>query len=198
MPAKTDNIVICGPVRLSYLTVYKPRHNELKNADEFGVVLLIPKKKNDFCADPATIYKTLKATIEDVAKEKFGKVPAGFDNPLKDGDEETNNDGDPRHAGYFYMRTTAKPEYPPQLIDCKKNTVGESDGWVSGDWGKAKIALFAWEHAGRKGVSAGLRAIQFLKKDEPFGSGGSNLDGFEEEDGDTGKAKDDEYDPFVD
>jgi len=171
---------VVGPVRLSYLAVFKPRHNEMKGVEEFSAVLLIPKEPNSFCKDPKGVGKAVKGLIDGALESKFGKAPAKWDNPLKDGDVETNNDGEPKHPGYWYVNTRANLDYPPALIDGKRNKV--FDGWQSGDWGFAKLKAYAYEFEGKKGVGLGLRAIQFTRHDEPFGSS-DPTEGFEEVEG---------------
>ena len=54
MSEKTQPIVI-GPVRFSYMSVFKPRLREKDGGEkvpEYSAVLLVPKKPNEFCPDP--------------------------------------------------------------------------------------------------------------------------------------------------
>lgn len=186
-----------GPARLSYLSVFKPRANQLKNNElEFSAVLLIPKEPNEFCPDPKAVGAKIAGLIKASLEEKFGPNVAKWDNPLKDGDKETDNEGNPRNPGYWYVGVSAKGEYPPLLIDCEKNVV--TNGWGSGDWGKANVQCYAYEFQGKKGVGVGLRGIQFLKHDEQLGGGGgASLDDFDTEDGDRSTTEDTAYDPFA-
>lgn len=163
-------LVIVPAVRLSYLNVFKPRLNTLRKATEYSATLLIPKKANDFCADPLTTLKEIRETIELALKAKFKEVPKKFENCLLDGDVETDNDGEPKHAGYWFISTRSSEEYPPVLIDGKRKPVLEAKDWVSGDWGNVKLSFYGYEFEGKKGVSTSLRAVQFTRKDEPFGS----------------------------
>ena len=169
----TDTLVIFGPCRLSYLSVFSPRLNNMNGKEEYSAVLLIPKEPTEFCKDPKAVGKFVTEAIKAALAEKFGKEPPKWSNPLKDGDTETNNDNQPKHPGYWFLPVSAKAEYPPVLIDGKRNTAKPEHGWVSGDWGVVKVNFFAYEFEGKKGVSAGLRALQFLYKDEPFGSASS-------------------------
>jgi hypothetical protein len=189
---------VVGPCRFSYLTVFKARRNDLRGEDEFSTVLLFPKEPSEHAADPAPEVDALKEAIKNVATEKFGKLPPKLDVPLRDGDKETNNDGQAKHPGYWFLPVRAKAEYPPRLLDGAKRDAKEED-WVSGDWGKALVALYAYDYQGRKGVGAGLRGIQFLHKGEPFGSSSSAESAFDEEKTATAAASgEDEYDPFKD
>lgn len=167
---ETGTLVILGPVRLSYLSVFKPRMNALRKAEEYSAVLLIPKAANSFCADPAGLLKGIREAIEGALREKFKDIPKKFETCLMDGDVETDNDGEPKHPGYWYLSTRSASDYPPVLINSKRQPAIDATEWVSGDWGNVKLSFFGYEFEGKKGVSTSLRAIQFTKKDEPFGS----------------------------
>jgi hypothetical protein len=170
MKKLTETIVILGPVRLSYLNVFKPRMNNLRKSEEYSTCLLIPKVPNDKCADPNSLLKSVREVIETALKEKFKEVPKKYETCLLDGDAETDNDGNAKHPGYWFISTRSSVDYPPVLIDAKRQPVLDATSWVSGDWGNAKLSFFGYEFEGKKGVSTSLRALQFTKKDEPFGA----------------------------
>ena len=166
----TDTLVIVSNVRLSYLNVFKPRMNDLRKAEEYSGTLLIPKVANDKCPDPSASLKSIREVIESALKEKFKEIPKKYETCLHDGDVETNNEGEPKHPGYWYISSRSSTEYPPVLIDAKRQPVLDGTTWVSGDWGNVKLSFYGYEFEGKKGVSTSLRAIQFTKKDEPFGT----------------------------
>lgn len=196
MKQLTASQIIVGPVRLSYLHVFKPRLNNMKTPPEmqFSATILIPKEPNEFNSNPKAELKGIADTIKTVREEKFAKVPNGFKNPLKDGDTELNNDGEPKYPGYYYLTCTAKEEYPPKLVDTALKDV--TGGWNSGDWGYVKMNFFAFDQPASKGVSCGLKAIQFCAKDESLGGGESTADGFDAIAPASGSAAD-EFDPFA-
>lgn len=175
-----------GPVRLSYLSVFKPRANGLKNGElEFSVTLLVPKADNEFCPDFKSVGQKINELIKAALEEKFGANVPKWDNPFRDGDKETDNEGNPRNPGYWFLNCSAKAEYPPLLIDAFKAPV--TGGWQSGDWGKVNVQCYGYEHQGKRGVGVGLRGVQFLKHDEPLGGGGgASTDDFDTEAGDPG------------
>jgi len=210
---KPPVVAVIGPVRFSYMHVFKPRLNTIGDDDrmQYEVTILIPKKGNDFCKDPKAEVDKLVAIIKSAAVERFKDIPKVWKNPFKDGDKEFNKNDEPKHPGYWFASCAEKEDYPPKLIGGTKNADGEFEevtrGWVSGDWGKVKIRAYAFDHPkGGKGVGLGLQAVQFLYHDEPFGVGGNPTDGFEEvadaQPGLTGsqKPEDDpeseDYDPF--
>lgn len=196
---KPTSTGIIGPVRFSYLTVFKPRQNPNKDGIvmEYSVTMLIPKEPNSFCPEPKAIGKQVSEMVKAALLEFFKEAPPKWTNPLQDGDTELDSAGKPKHPGYWFFRAWAKDEYPPLLIDCNQDKV--TSGWQSGDWGKAKVSFYGYDRSGNKGVSCGLRGIQFLKHDEPFGSGGTSPDEFEKVAGDGPlNATAEEYDPFQD
>lgn len=201
---KIPNEGIIGMVRFSYLNVFTTRLNENKQPAvyEYSVLLMIPKKPNEFNPNPVETVKKLNALIKAGLDSKFKNgTPAVWTNPLKDGDKDLNKDtGEPRNPGYWTISATAGEAFKPLLIDGARNPV--TSGWQSGDWGMVKVRMFGYDAKGNKGVSCGLKAIQFLRHDEPIGGGITTPDEFDELNGDaplTGAPaqSDDEYDPFA-
>lgn len=164
-------LVIVQNVRLSYLSVFRPRKNALRNGEEeYSCTLLIPKTPNAFCPDPEATLKGIREAAQKTLILKFKATPKKYVDCLLDGDVETDSEGELKHPGYWFIATRAGVGYPPVLLDAKRTPVLDAKAWVSGDWGNVKLSFFGYEFEGKKGVSAGLRAIQFTKKDEPFGS----------------------------
>lgn len=193
---------IVGPVRLSYLKVFTPQKNEIKDGSplEYSVMLLFPKANCEHQPDAEGEVKALRKLLNANVFAKWGeKPPVNLRNPIRDGDKEVDGNGEPKAPGYWFMSVSAQENYPPLLIDRARAKV--TSGWHSGDWGKVQIGIFAYDKKGNKGVSAGLRAIQFLFKDESLGGGSPNADAFDVIEGATttqhGNTPE-EYDPFSD
>ncbi len=187
-----------GPVRFSYLTVFRPRLNPNKEpqVSEFSVVLMIPKEPNQFCPDPKSVGKKISELVKETLAAKFPTTPVKWDNPLKDGDEESDGQGNPKFPGYWFVRASCRDEFPPLLVDGDRQPV--TGGWQSGDWGKVLIQCYGYDQKGNKGVGVGLRGIQFLKHDEPLGTASVTPDAFDVEEGDAPIVGQQEYDPFAD
>jgi hypothetical protein len=169
----TDTIIIVGPVRLSYLNVFKPRLNKTRKQEEFSATSLIPKKAvAGFCEDPEVLLEAVRTAIEKALIAKFKAIPKKFENwVLKDGDLETDNEGEAKHPGYFYVSSRSDVSHPPVLIDAARKPIMEEKDLQSGYWGYVKISVYAYEtEEGTKGVSVSLRAIQKYKEDETFGA----------------------------
>lgn len=162
-------LVIVGPARLSYLSVFSPRKN-INEEMEYSVTVLIPKLQNEFCPNPGGELAGIKDAMKAAAGKKFGaSVPKGLESCLKDGDSETDNEGNPKQPGYWMIRAKAKEEFKPVLIKADRTPAQSSDDWVSGDWGMVKLSFYGYDQKAKKGVSCGLRAVQFLYKGEPLG-----------------------------
>jgi hypothetical protein len=163
---------IIGPVRFSYMNLFKSRFNELNKKDQYDVLVMIPKVANEFCPNTQATLKTVADTIKTLANEKWGErlKTEGFkwNRLLRDGDKDLDDEGLPREPGCWIFRASQSIEYPPPLINGNGDVV--TGGWQSGDWGRIKLAFFTYENAGNRGVSSGIRGVQFLYKGEPLGS----------------------------
>lgn len=188
-----------GTVRFAYPKVFKPFANRLKNDElEYEVTILIPKEATEQCPDPKKVGAALTAVIKSAWAEKFGEKK-GWRNPLMDGDTELNGDDEPKFPGYWFARASCKGEYPPVVVDGTRTPV--TSGWGGGDWGNVLVNAWAYDKGANKGVSLGLRGVQFLYKGESFGDGGSaSANDFPVVDNaDTSRPKDDApFDPFED
>jgi hypothetical protein len=191
---------IVGPVRLSYMNVFKTRtqtKDDGSTKEEYSVVLLIPKDPCQQNPNPRADYDGCRQAIQEVYLEKFGKNgPKVWTSCLKDGDVEIDkNTGEPKNPGFWYISCSSQPDRPPQLVNGSKVAVTEQDGWVSGDWGKVRLTFAPFDKGTNKGVSAYLSAIQFVYKDEPFAKAKDVTADFDEvPDAHIGQA----YDPFAD
>lgn len=202
-----SEVTLIGPVRLSYLSVFKPRKNDLNGEMEYSVRLLIPKTPTDKCPNPKALAKIAADAIKAAAVAKLGDKISNYDNPLRDGDTELDANDNPKEPGYWYINAKAKEDYPPDLLNASRIPATAEMGWQSGDWGKVALTFYGYDQK-KKGVGCGLRGIQFLYKDEALGGGGSVAHMFQEEKGDdptgipvgTGASaiNVDEYDPFAD
>jgi len=163
------NQVVTGEVRLCFVNLFKARAMNEGETPKYGAMVLIPK------SDKATLKKW-EAALE-VAKQegkaKFGgAVPKMLKTPLRDGDEEFEDD--PNFAGMWFFN--ASNQRRPIVVDRSKSPITEDDDEIySGVYGKAVINLFAF--AGKsKGIAAGFEAFQKTKDGERLGGGGIDID----------------------
>jgi hypothetical protein len=177
MPEKSATRVVTGKVRLSYVHIFEPYTNDPEKEARYSVTILIPK------SDKATMKKILDA--EAAAKEegkasKFGgKIPSNLSSIIHDGDEEADLDRNPEYAGHMYMAMSSKQR--PGVVDVDLNPILDSTQVYSGCYARVSINAFAYNTAGKKGVSFGLNNVQFLEDGEPLGGRTRAEDDFAED-----------------
>lgn len=163
-------------------------------------------------------HSEMGKVIARMCKDKWGKeIPAAklftyvyarADQQVDSRGPKINEDGD-YYDGYtedtFYFAASTKVEDAPEgilIVDQLRNKLPASSGHpVSGDYVNLIINAFAYEYEGKKGISASLEGVQYLRKGEPFGASKLDPSSFDEEevddtdDGeDTGKSTDDDDD----
>lgn len=162
------------PCRLSYANIWEPKQVNGTGDPKYSCCLLIPK------TDTATLVK-LEAAIDAVKKDPKsltrwgGKLPPKLKEPLRDGDEERDDD---TYAGCKFINANSSENRRPRIIDQRCNEVLDQDEVYSGCYANVKIGLFAYSASGNKGIGAGLEVIQKVRDGERL-SGGNSLDGFE-------------------
>ena len=151
--------------RLSFPQLFEPK--SFKNGDpKFSLVMLF---------EQGTDISTLKAAAKAVAINKWGadKLPANLTNPFRDGSEKEHLDG--YEAGVTFVGAKANAEYPPDVVDHAKQEIIVRKEIYAGCYCRAVVTPFAYDAAGNKGVSFGLRAVQKVGDGPSFGGGGSEL-----------------------
>lgn len=197
--AKEKKNLITPECRGSYVNFIEPR-KVTEDADP-AYSVLIPLKK-DSKATEAFMKRLLRA-VDDAVTEKFGKKIAHSKLrhfPIKDGDKETDEDGNvnPHHAGCYLIRASSK--FKPQVIDKNGNTLYTNEEVYSGAWYRVSISVWAWSHkTGGKGVSINLHNAMKVKDDERFGGGTTAAQDFGDlisEDDDENEDEDEDDLPF--
>lgn len=166
--------VVTGKVRFSFCHVFEPQAPVGGGDPKYSVTLLIPK------ADAATSAKIKAAMAE--ARENFCKrngssaLPAQPTHTLHDGDG-VRPGGDPfgpECRGCWVITVSSKQK--PVVVDAFGTAIADPTEVYSGCYGRASINFYGYNQAGKKGISAGLLAIQKLHDGEPFGTVGSASD----------------------
>jgi hypothetical protein len=162
--APTDpNIIKLTNVRLSYPQLFVAKPPEEGKEPVFSASFLLDKK-----AHKALIAQIEKAT-ERVALDAFKKKVKLNRVPLRDGNEKSEKEG----YGDEVMFVGARNAKRPVVVDRDLTPLAADDTKpYAGCYVNATIRLFAYDHkTGGKGVSASLRAVQFVKDGESFGAG---------------------------
>lgn len=163
--------VVTGKVRFSFCHLFEAQEPQGGGDPKYSVTLLIPK------SDKATMQKIEAAMKE--ARDNFCNkngataLPARPSHTLHDGDG-TRPGGEPfgpECRGCWVITVSSKQK--PVVVDAAGNAVLDPGEVYSGCYGRASINFFGYNRAGKKGLSAGLLAIQKLHDGEPFGTVGS-------------------------
>src|SRR5690554_596922 len=93
--------VVTGKVRFSYLTVFQPKAVGDSADKKYSVSLIIPKKDKKTLAK---IEDAIKAAIEQGKGKWGGKVPKNLKTPLRDGDEEKEDEA---YEGCMFLNASA-------------------------------------------------------------------------------------------
>lgn len=165
--------LVTGEVRLSYANVWEPQATKNDDGSEgkpkYSATLLIPKSDTRTLA---LIHAAQHAAIEDllgVGKGgKDGKLPPGWKNTLRDGDEEKDLEESPEYAGMMFMSTSANDNRPPGIVNAQAQPILDQSEVYSGCYIKAQIRSYTYDIKG-KGVSFGLLNLQKVRDGEPLG-----------------------------
>lgn len=161
MANNNETKVITGKVRFSYANVFEPRKND-NGTEKYSVSLLIDK-------DDTKTINSIKKAIESAKKagvSKFGgKIPAKLKEPLRDGDEEREDDEN--YKGKYFVNANATTK--PGLVDSKGRPIIDSTEFYSGCYGYASITFYAFNSKGNKGIACGLNNLMKTDDGEPLG-----------------------------
>lgn len=164
------NIIILPEVRLSFPHLFKPHAMPGSVREpQYQATFLLDNVKH------ATLITQIEKTIERVALDEFKKKVPLKHKALHDGNEKDDLEG--YGDGVHFVVASRKNR--PAVVDVDRTTpLAEADGKIyAGCYVHASIRFFAWSHpTGGRGVSAELRAVQFLKDGESFGAGPVNAE----------------------
>ena len=163
---ENDNCkVITGEVRLSYLHVFEPYASTPDKDPQYSASLIVPKSDK---ATLAVIEEAIQNAIDKGQTSVWGgKVPKTLHRPLRDGDEERDDDA---YAGSFFLNANSKKR-KPGVVDSHKETLYSSDELKSGDYGKVAIRFYPYSSNGNNGVAVALDNIMKTRDGEALGGG---------------------------
>jgi hypothetical protein len=161
--------VITGKARMSYVHVFEPAAMVEGQEKKYSVSLIIPK------SDTKTLEKVRAAIAlaTEEGKAKFGgSIPKNLKTPLRDGDEEREDDENYKDA-YFINANSARK---PGLVDENLDPILDKEEFYSGCFGRASLNFYAYNASGSKGIACGLNNLQKLADGEKLGGGGSSAE----------------------
>jgi len=121
----------------------------------------------------------LKAACEAAIVKKWGdKRPANIQMPMKDGNEKLDAEGNvrPEYQNKKFAIAKAKESDPPKVVDLELNPILDKSEIYGGCELRAAVSAYAWEFAGKKGVSLYLGNVQKTGAGEAFGGGGNSVE----------------------
>ena len=156
-------------VRFSYVHVFEPTAMNEGDTKKYSAAILIPK------TDKVTV-KAIKDAIQsalELGKSKHfgGVLPKKWENPLRDGDEEKD---DEVYAGHYFIN--AKSVRKPIILDTDKSLLEDKDEFYSGCYGRAVVNFYAYGNGiPSKGVAVGLESAMKTEDGDNLGGGGASM-----------------------
>lgn len=156
------NVIKLTNVRLSYPQLFVAKPPEEGKEPVFSASFLLDKKQH------AALIAQIEKLTERVALDEFKKKVKLARQPLRDGNEKDGKEG----YGDEVMFVSARNAKRVPVVDRDMTPLTKDDGKpYGGCYVNATIRLFAYSHpTGGKGVSASLRAVQFLRDGDSFGA----------------------------
>lgn len=182
-----DTEVVTGKVRFSYAHVFKAHAHEEGDVPKFSVSLIIPKedrktiKKINDAVKVAIETGISKFSIKIQTAIKNGKaLPTSFKMPLRDGDEEREDNEEYKRAMFLNCSSKRKPS----IINQDMEELFDETELYSGCFGRAAVNFYAFDKKGNAGIACGLNHLQKLEDGENLGgSSMSPEEAFGDDDG---------------
>lgn len=183
------------PVRFSYLHVHEAQLNSESGNMEFSVAAMIPKENTE---DVKAVQAAIESLKKQIWLDEKKKLPPQFWNPLKDGDNDSKQNGDPfpeEYKGHYILNCKSGEDSPPNVVSTTRDDKGKflpiaKNQIKSGDWGRIGINLAGYTK-GTGGVGAYLTSVQLTRQGDPLSSQRSAEDDFGDFD------DEDEVDPLA-
>lgn len=179
---KNETKVIIANARLSYANIFEPKAFEGQEP-KYSVSLIIPKSDKETIA---LIEQAIDNALSS-GKEKYwsGKTPKNLKMPLRDGDEERDDEA---YQDSYFINASSKQA--PQVVGLERDKatgkpipLGEDDVY-SGCYANVSINFYPYNNVS-KGIAAGLNNIQKCAEGKPLSGKASASDDFDFEDVDS-------------
>lgn len=194
--AKTSNAdkekqrILTPVFRVSYPHVFKP--SAFKGAKpKYSVTMLFPKN-----GDLTSIKEAIKQAKIAAYGPKKSEWPEHLESPVTDGD-------DPKHAnkegykGHWAIKASSNEDQKPGVVDKKTDDILDPSEFYPGCYARAYVFAYAWEFAGKQGVSFILDHVQKVKDGKSFGGKKSAKQVFTALEDDDNDDNDDDSEDFM-
>lgn len=162
-----SKVITKSEVRLSYTNLLTPRAQDPSKPDvlTYSTAILIPKSDTETVdAIKAAIKEALQ---EGVVKKWGGKTPRGLKNPLRDGDEEREDDEN--YKGHYFINAKGPRggKEQPILLDPEGAETTDPKVIYSGVRARVSLQFYPYDFEGvNKGVACGVTSILSSGKGE--------------------------------
>ena len=184
MTDKRDDVVVLKMVRLGFPSLFTPKSATEDGVPKFSVQAIMDPATAQGKANIAALEKAFKVAAKKQWAEKADKVVKGLDakrQGVKDGDTNTNSEGDTWAGFADMMYVTASNRKRPQVLNRDKTPITETDNVVYGGcWADVVVSIWATadKKLGGNGLFATLELVRFRKDGEPFGAASLDADDY--------------------
>lgn len=168
--------IITGVARLSYAYVWSPRPPDADKPDGkamYQVSVIIPKSDKDTIARINAACDYVKAND----KDKWGGATKGLKMPLRDGDEDREDEA---YKGCYFLNASSQqaPEIVERAADGAIEPIMDKTKVYSGCYARVSLRFYAFNTKGNKGIAVGLGNILKVRDGEPLSGRESAEDEF--------------------
>ena len=157
MAEKDPRTITIGVVRFSYLNCFEPKVINGKGDPKYSVSAIIPKKEKALIAK---IKEAIEAAIEQGVETKWkGKKPKNLKIPLRDGDEDRDDDETYKNSMFINCNNSNKPG----VVDANREEILDKEEVYSGAYGYLNITFFPYDSNGSQGVGASFNHLMKTK-----------------------------------
>lgn len=153
MSTNDPRTITIGPVRFSYLNCFEAKVINGKGDPKYSVSAIIPKK------DKKTLEKieaAIEAAIELGKDSKWGgKIPKKLKNPLRDGDDDREDDEPYKKSMFFNCSNSNRPG----VVGPDREPITDKDEVYSGAYGYLNVTFFPYDSNGSQGVGVSFNHL---------------------------------------
>jgi hypothetical protein len=159
--ARERQRILTPEFRVSYPHVFKP--NAMQGSKpKYSITMLFPKN-----ADLGVI----KEAIRQAKLNAYGPKenwPSDLESPVTDGDAAKHADKE-GYKGHWVIKASTNEDSKPGVVDANVEEILNQGDFYPGCYARAYIFAFAWEFAGKRGISFILDHVQKLRDGKAFG-----------------------------
>jgi hypothetical protein len=162
-----ENTLTLKNVRISMMQALWKKQSFKDSAPAFSAHLILSADDPQVDAIEDMVTKVAEASWGAKSKPLLAAARAKDKIPLHNGDSKAEYDG---YAGNYFISARAKTK--PLVVDRDKSQLEEDAGRpYPGCYVDASIEIYAYDSDGVKGLTAGLRWVQFRRDGDAFAGG---------------------------